>query len=144
MSITSANSTLLIGINNLFSVPQILQGFGSDDAYSIDVVEPVEAIMGVDGIMSSGWMPQIKMMHINLQADSASNTFFEAWYSAQEAAREVYTAFGVLTQPGVSRGYTLTNGVLTGYTPVADGKKVLGARKFSIKWQTALGAPINV
>ncbi len=142
MSITSANSVLMIGVIGLYTIPQQLQGFGVDDAYSMDVVEPAEVLMGVDGVMSSGWVPQIKTMHVNLQADSASNTFFEAWYAAQESAREIFPAFGVLNQDSVGRTYALTNGVLASYTPLAEGKKVLGPRKFMIKWQVAIGAPI--
>jgi len=140
-SITSANSTLFLGVTGLFTVPQQLQGFGADDAYSMEAVENAEVIMGVDGTMSSGWVPQIKTMNITLQADSASNTFFEAWYAAQEAAREIFPAFGNVTQPGVKKTYPLINGVLSNYTPLSESKKVLQPRKFQIKWQVVLGAP---
>lgn len=142
MSITSANSILLIGVTGLYTVPQQLQGFAADDAYSIDSVDTSEVMMGVDGIMSSGWVPQIKVMNVTLQADSASNTFFEAWYAAQEAAREIYPAFGTVLQSAVNRSYVLTNGVLSNYTPLSDAKKVLGPRKFQIKWQAVVGAPV--
>jgi hypothetical protein len=139
-NITSANSVLTLGVLNLFPVPQQLQGFGTDDAYSIDVVEVTESMMGVDAKMSSGWVPQIKTMHVNLQADSASNTFFEAWYAAQEAAQNPYFAFGIITQDSVGRNYVLTNGVLSGYTPLADSKRVLSPRKFSIRWESVIPA----
>jgi hypothetical protein len=141
-SITSANSVLLLGVNGLFAVPQQLQGFATDDMYSMDMVESAEVQMGADGKMASGWVPQIKNMNVTLLANSKSNDFFEAWYSAQEAAREVYTAFGTVVQPGVGKAYILSNGVLTNYTPLAEGKKVLQPRKFQIKWESALGAPI--
>lgn len=141
-TITSANSTLLIGVVGLFTIPQQLQGFGADDAYSMPMVTNAEVIMGVDGVMSSGWIPQIKEMDVTLQADSASNTFFEAWYAAEEAARDKFQAFGTIIQPGVSRTYALTNGVLVGFTPFADAKKVLQPRKFQIKWNLVAGAPV--
>ncbi len=133
-NITSANSVMAIGVIGLFDTPQALDGFGADDAYSIDSVEVTESMMGVDGIMSTGWIPQIKTQHINLQADSPSNTFFEAWYAAQEQARNPYFAFATIIQDSVGRVYSLKNGVLCGYTPIADAKKVLAPRKFSIKW----------
>lgn len=142
MSITSANSILLLGVTGLYTVPQQLQGFGSDDAYSMDPVDNAEVMMGVDGIMSSGYIPQIKVMNVTLQADSASNTFFEAWYAAQEAAREIYPAFGVINQSSIGRSYTLTNGVLSNYAPLSDAKKVLQPRKFQIKWNVVVGLPI--
>ncbi len=141
LSLTSANSTLFLGVVGLYTVPQQLQGFGTDDAYSMDAVDNSEVLMGVDAIQSAGWVPQSKTMHITLQADSPSNTFFEAWYAAQEAAQEIFKAFGTLTQPGVKRTYALVNGVLSSYTPLAEAKKILQPRKFQIRWQTTIGAP---
>jgi len=140
-SITSANSVLFLGVAGLYTVPQQLQGFGADDAYSVEAVEIAEVMLGVDGVMSSGWIPQIKMMNVTLQADSASNTFFEAWYAAQEASKDIYKAFGIIQQPAVSKIYTLTNGVLSNYSPLSEAKKVLQPRKFQIKWNMVLGAP---
>jgi hypothetical protein len=80
-------------------------------------------------------------MNVTLQADSPSNTFFESWYAAEEAAKDALFAFGVVNQPSISRVYTLANGVLTNYTPFAEAKKTLQPRKFQIKWQITLGAP---
>ena len=141
-SITSANSTLLIAVSGLYTVPQALQGFDEDDMYSMDAVETKEVKIGVDGILSAGWIPQIKTMHVTLQADSASMSFFDAWYAAEEAAQEAYFASGIIHQPSISRAYTLTQGVLTNYAPIADAKKILQPRKFQIKWQVSIGAPI--
>lgn len=140
-SITSANSVLMIGVTGLYTVPQQLQGFGADDMYSMEAVENKEVVLGADGVMSAGWIPQIKTMSVTLQADSASNDFFEAWYAAEEAAQDAYFAFGVVTQPAVSKSYTLTRGVLSNYTPLAEAKKVLQPRKFQIKWNVVIGVP---
>lgn len=139
--ITSANSVLALGVAGLFTVPQQLQGFASDDAYAMAAVDTKEVQLGVDGVLSAGYIPQIKILEVTLQADSASNTFFESWYSAEEAAKAPYFAFGVINQPSVSRAYTLTNGVLKNYTPFASAKKVLQPRKFEIHFQVTLGAP---
>jgi len=141
-NITSANSTLALGVVGLFTVPQALQGFSAGDAYSIDTVDISQVLMGVDGVMSSGWVPQIKTMNVTLQSDSLSNTFFEAWYAAQEVAKNTYSAFGVINQPALSRVYTLKNGILSNYAPLADAKEVLQPRKFQIKWELILGSPV--
>jgi len=139
--ITSANSVLLLGVNSLYTVPQQLQGFGQDDAYAMEAVDNKEVQIGVDGNLSAGWIPQIKTMTVTLQADSASNDFFEAWYAAEEAAKSAYFAFGTIVQPAINKMYTLTNGVLSNYTPLAEAKKVLQQRKFQIKWQVVIGVP---
>lgn len=139
--ITSANSVLMLGVSGLYTIPQQLQGFAADDMYSIGAVDTKEVMMGADGVLSAGYIPQIKVMTVTLQADSASNTFFETWYASEEAAKAPYFAFGVINQPSVSRAYTLTNGVLKNYTPIAEAKKVLQPRKFEIHWQVTIGAP---
>ncbi len=139
--ITSANSILSLGVASLFTTPQPLAGFAQDDAYSMPSVETSENYIGVDGIKSSGYTPQLKEMEITLQADSPSVPFFEAWYAAQEASLSQLGAFGTLDQPSIGRTYVLTNGSLKGYTPIAAAKKVLQPRKFSIVFQAALGAP---
>lgn len=141
-NITSANSVLMIGVNSLFVVPQQLQGFAQDDAYDVDPVDNAEVLVGVDGIVSSGYVPQIKMMNVMIQADSPSIDFFEAWYAAEEAAKEKLQAFGVLNQPSISRTYALVKGTLRNYSPVAGAKKVLQPRKFQIAWQSMIGAPL--
>ncbi|WP_347558575.1 hypothetical protein [Robbsia sp. KACC 23696] len=141
-TLTSANSVLLIGVTGLYTVPQQLQGFSEDDMYSMEAVDTAELKMGADGVLSAGWIPQIKTMGVTLQADSDSNTFFEAWYAAQEAAQEILYGFGSVTQTSVGKSYPLLRGVLSSYTPFAEAKKTLQPRKFQIKWQTALGVPI--
>lgn len=141
--ITSSNSVLTIGVLGLFSTPQQLQGFAQDDAYSMPAVETSENMIGVDGIKSSGFLPTLKTMEITLQADSPSIPFFEAWFNAQESGMSQLPAFGTLDQPSVGLSYTLTNGTLKDYMPIAGAKKVLQPRKFSIIWQGASGAPLG-
>lgn len=139
--ITSANSVLMLGVTNLFTVPQQLAGFSADDMYEMAAVDTKEVVMGADGNLSAGYIPQIKVMSVTLQADSASNTFFETIYAAEEAAQTPFFMFGTISQPSVSRIYALTKGVLKNYTPLAAAKKTLAPRKFEIHWQVTLGAP---
>jgi hypothetical protein len=141
MDITSANSVLMLGVTGLFTVPQQLQGFSADDMYEIAAVDTKEVVMGADGNLSAGWIPQVKVMSVTLQADSPSNTFFDSWYAAEEAAQTPFFAFGVINQPSVSRVYTLTTGVLKNYTPLAAAKKTLQPRKFEVHWKLTIGAP---
>lgn len=139
--ITSSNSVLTIGVTDLFPTPVQLQGFAQDDAYSISTIETSENMVGVDGIKSSGFLPTLKEMEVTLQADSPSIGFFEAWFNAQENSQSQLPAFGTLLQPSVGLSYALTNGTLKGFTPIAQAKKVLQPRRFSIVWQGVSGAP---
>lgn len=141
-TLTSMNSVLMIGVTGLYDTAVQLQGFSADDMYEVDPVDTAEVVMGVDGTMSAGWVPQIKTMKVTLQGDSLSNWFFEAWYAAQEAAQDLYFAFGTAVQPGVGREYTLTRGALSNYSPLSGAKKMLQPRSFQIKWNTVIGSPI--
>jgi hypothetical protein len=139
--ITSANSVLALGAQGVFPTPVQLQGFAADDAYSMASVEISENMIGVDGIKSSGFLPTMPEMRVVLQADSTSNDFFEAIYNAGQSAQGTVALFGTLLQPSIGKAYTLTNGTLKGYTPIAAAKKVLQAREFSIVFQGVSGAP---
>jgi hypothetical protein len=141
-SITSANSVYMLAINGLYTVPQQLQGYAADDAFATEAIETSEVTMGVDGILSAGFIFVPIKQDITLQADSASNTLFEAWYTAEQAAREKYFANAIINLPSLNRSYVLTNGVLSTYTPISDAKKVMQPRKFGITWNTVIGAPL--
>jgi hypothetical protein len=141
-TITAANSVLMLAITGLFPVPQQLQGYSADAAFATEAFAPVEVVMGVDGNMSAGWVPIEKKMTIQIMPDSPSAALFDAWYSAQEAARELYWADGSIILPSISREFTMIKGVLSTYTAFPEVAKVLRARSFGITWQSVLPAPI--
>lgn len=139
--LTSANSVLSIGVTGLVDTPVQLGGFAQDDAYSVPNIEVSENLIGVDGVKSSGFIPTLKEMEIVLQADSDSNDFFESWYQAQQQSQSQMNAFGTVYQPSIGKSYALTNGTLKGYSPLAQAKKILQPRKFSIVWGDVSPAP---
>lgn len=141
-TLTSANSVLLLSIKGLFDVPFQLQGFSADDVFGVDDLDIAETMMGVDGKLSAGWVPKEVKQAVFLQADSDSTAFFEAWYQAQQSARELYFATGLARLPSVNRSYVMQKGVLTQYSPIATAKKVLQPRKFTITWEAITAAPV--
>ena len=128
-SITSANSVLMLSITGLYPIPQQLQGFAADDIFDLGDIAPAEAVMGVDGKLSAGFVHVPIQQGIMLQADSDSNDLFDAWFAAQQAAGEVYFANGIIRLPSVQRSFALTKGVLSSYKPAPDAKKTLQPRK---------------
>ncbi len=142
-SITSANAVYTLSITALYNTAQQLQGFAADEIFSTDPLESAEVMMGVDGILSAGFVfVPVKQM-IALQADSASNALFENWWSSQQQIKDVYFANGQITLPSIGRKFTLTQGVLSTYPSVADAKKVLQPRKYGITWQSIVPAIIT-
>lgn len=133
-TLTAANASLALAVTNLFTTPQAIQGFANDEAFSFEDVETSESVMGVDGILSFGWVPVPVVQSITLQANSDSNIFFEDWFAAQLQAGDVLGCSGTVIYPSVGRQYNLVNGVLRQYSPAPEAKKILQPRKYSIVW----------
>lgn len=134
-SITSANAIIQITVANLYPTPQQLQQFSVEDIYDTDDIEPAEVMMGVDGVLTGGWVAAAVKQGFSLMADSPSNDLFEAVYRAQLAARDIYRFGASITLPSLGKAYTCTRGIMTGYKPIADAKKLLQPRKFTITWE---------
>lgn len=140
MDIGASNANLTLVVPPLFTVPQQLQGFGADDVYDLDAITSVETMMGVDGILSGGfvWSPQ--QQSITLMANSESNAFFDTWWAAQASAKTTYPATGVLTLPQLGMKFIQTNGFLTSYK-LPGAKKLIQPRRYGITWNLVVPAP---
>lgn len=141
-TLTSANSVLMLGVEGLFNVPVQIQGYAADDAFTIGDVDMAETVMGVDGKLSAGWIPAIKTLDIMLQADSASNDFFDALIAAESVAREKYVLNGSILVPGISRIFVLTRGFMKTGSVMPASKKILQPRKFTIDFQDIVRSPV--
>ena len=143
MSITSANAVLTLWQPILFPVPQQIQGFGVDDIYDMDEVKIVEELMGVDGVLSFGFVFVAKPQNIMLQADSPSIPFFDVWYLQQVAGLTTYTANGVTILPAIKKKFIMTTGYLIGYKPLPAGKKLLQPQRFRLRFNLSAAIPIQ-
>lgn len=141
MSITAANAVLMLTVPPLFPIPQQLQGFGADDVYDVPSIRSVEVLMGVDGVLSGGFVFVQIPQTITLQADSISNRIFDNWWLQMQAAKDTYIASGLIRLPGISTKFIQTNGQLTGYKPAPGAKKVLQPRTYEITWGSIVPAP---
>ena len=140
-SITSANAVLMLGITSLYATPQQIQGFATDDVFDADPLELAEAIMGVDGKLSAGFVYAAQKMKIALQSDSPSNLIFETWYKNSKAITDVYFANGSITLPSIKRTYTLVNGTMTVFPAVPSAKKILQPRIYELVWESITVSP---
>jgi hypothetical protein len=140
--ITSANATYLLTITGVFSAAQQLQEFAADRAFETAELDVAETLMGVDGVLSGGWVPNPVIQTITLQANSASMVIFETWMEANRLARGVFTATGQITLPSINRSYTMVNGILQRVAPIATAMKILQPRSFAIAWQEVIPVPV--
>ena len=141
MSITAANAVLMLTIPPLFSIPQQLQGFAADDVYDIPTIKSVETMMGVDGVLSGGFVYTEVKQAITLQADSPSNAVFDTWWTQMQAAQDVYVASGLIRLVTLRTKFTQLTGFLTGYKPAPAAKKVLQPRQYEITWGRIVPSP---
>lgn len=140
-SLTAANAVITLAVPFLFPTPIQLQGFAADNVYDLDAVDQVETAMGVDGILSGGFVFNSINQTFVLQADSPSIAFFETWAATQTQAKDVYTANGSTTLPSVGRSYISTKGFLVSMPPMPAAAKTLQPRRFAIRWQSVMGVP---
>jgi len=149
--ITSANVQLALGATGLFSAPQVMQGYSTDDIFDHDMVDMAEVQLGADGIGVAGWVPRLNKMTLHFLAPSpASFAFFEAVQQAQDGGAVFGTPgqpsicylFGTVQYPAIGRKYTLYQGVISRGSAAPDAKRVLSPRAWEITWMPpAQGTP---
>lgn len=134
--ITGANATFIITIPTIFSIPQTLQGFAADDVFGTEPLDSVETRIGVDGLLSAGFVFKEVKLGINLQADSPSNQIFDVWWAQMQAQRATFVAQGVVILPALKTKWVLVNGFLTRYQPIPTVKKLVDPKRFEITWES--------
>ena len=141
-SLTGATAAIQLSITNLFDNPQQIQGFAADDVFSTTPIKSVETLMGVDGIMSAGFVFVEIPQTFSVQADSDSASLFDDWFNAQQVAEDVYFANAVIYLKALGLKWTMTRGVLSSYAPIPDVKKLIQPRKFEITWNKMQPSPV--
>jgi hypothetical protein len=142
-TITSANAVYQLSIPAVFpGGPQTLQGFAADEIYGTDPIDAGETLMGVDGILSAGFVYDIVRQTIVLQADSPSAFIFDTWWTSERAIPEKLPASGTIALPTLGIKYTMPFGFLKSYMSIPDGRRILQPRRFVIHWQQVSFAPI--
>lgn len=141
-TITAANSVFALAVANVFPVPQVLQGYAADDAFTTDAIESVETVQGIDGNLSGGFVFAPYKMKISIMPDSPSLDVFFAWAQYQIAIREVAIASASIALPANSSKYVLSRGFLTSNVAIPGVKKTLQPVEFEITWNSILGGAL--
>jgi len=140
-TITSNNAVFTLTIPLVFPTPQRLQGFSVEDIFSTEPIKAAETQMGVDGILSGGFVFTETKQSITLEANSASNDIFDAWWQAQQTLGDLYTCYGSVSINAIRKRWDMQNGFLTMYPPIPDAGKVLKPRKYEITWNQMIAVP---
>jgi hypothetical protein len=139
--LTAANAIITLSQATLFPTPQQLQGFAADEVTDMDNAKVLEHVMGVDGKLSFGFVFVERMQNITLQADSASNSFFDTINQYQEAGETAYPLTGVIILPAIGLMFNCTNGGLDTYNPMPPVRKIIQPRKYRLVWNRVVARP---
>ena len=98
--------------------------------------------MGVDGIMSAGFVFVPVKQGFTLQADSDSNDVFDIWWNNMQITKSIFYANAVITLIDIGTKWNFTRGALTQYQPLPNAKKLLQPRKYEITWNSINAAGV--
>jgi hypothetical protein len=141
-TITSANSSFALVVPDVFPVPQLLQGYAADDAFTQEAFDLVETRMGVDGILSGGFTPSPKRITVMLQPDSIALNVFLLWKAAMESAKEALIGSSTILYPSISYGFQLGTIFFTNSQGLPSAKKVLEPYPAILTYQDLTSFPI--
>ena len=142
MSLTAANAVLMLSVPPLFPIPIQLQGFAADDVYDVDAVRRAETLMGVDGVLSGGFVWEEVKQTIVFQGDSPSVAIIDQWDQAQLALEDVFNANMSVLLTGVQTMWVCRKGFLMSWAPLPSAKKLIQPRRLMIAWNTTSPAPL--
>lgn len=141
-TITSANSSFALRVPDVFFTPQLLQGYAADDAFTQEAFELVETRMGVDGILSGGYVPSPKKLTVMLMPDSVALDTFILWAQAHVSGREAIIGGALIAYPAISKVFTLGKIFFTNWSGMPSSKKVLEPVAATLTYQDLTSAPI--
>jgi hypothetical protein len=94
-----------------------------------------EVLMGADGKLSAGFVPNPTPQTFTLQADSGSNEVFDFWARQQKVNRTLYKASAIVTIPSIGKSYVCSGGVFQKSKVMPDAAKILQPRQYTVIWE---------
>lgn len=141
-TITSANSSFVLNVPAVFPVPQLIQGYAADDAFTQEAFDITETRMGVDGLLSGGYTPSPKRLTVMLQPDSIALDVFLDWKAAIEAAKETFPGSALIAYPSIGKAFILGVIFFKNSQGMPSAKKVLDPFPAILEYQDLTAAPI--
>lgn len=134
--ITSANSTAVVKVDELFPAGFPLKHYATDQSITSDEETLAEVRTGVDGKQAGGFTPGPTVVHIALEACSESIPYIDRLIKATKSNRKIYGINMVVSLPSIGKTYTYSDGILITAKTMPDGKKVLDPQNFGISFES--------
>lgn len=147
MSLTVANSAFTLTATSvggvpIFPVPVPIEGYSADDAFDTTEVKPNEILMGIDGVLSGGYVAYPTPLMFTLQADSPSILVMDTAIEAMDGVFETIIFGASIAVPGINKLHTFIKGFMTSGKKTPGGKKLLQPQKYEITFQKCISAVI--
>ncbi|WP_432784678.1 hypothetical protein AAEX37_01955 [Oligella sp. MSHR50489EDL] len=130
LTITSANSVLMLRCKGVYDEYVRIRGFQGDNAWGFGESNIAEDEMGVDGLQSIGYTPHTTPWTLYLQANSPSNEVLEnirADFNQNKEARYIDI---IVEIPSIKKRYS-SRGTLISFSGGTSGKKVLAGSQYN-------------
>lgn len=132
LTITSANSVLMVRCAGVYDNYITMQGFQADNAWGFGDANISETRMGVDGKQSMGYTPHEVEWTLHLEANSPSIEHMENIRKDFNANMETRPIDIVVEIPSVKKRYSAT-GALVKLTGGASGQKLLAGSQYTFR-----------
>ena len=134
--ITSSDSVLIMIVQDLYPAGIKLEKFSADNIITNESRQSAETRIGVDGKIAAGWIPAIKTVTINLEADSPSLEFIENIIAKQDLNKKLFEISLDITIPSVSKVYSFKKGYIHDVSDMSNLANVLDPREFTIHFES--------
>lgn len=132
LTITSANSVLMVRCAGVYDNYITMQGFQADNAWGFGDANISETRMGVDGKQSMGYTPHEVEWMLHLEANSESIEHMENIRKDFNANMETRPIDIVVEIPSIQKRYS-AKGALVKLTGGASGQKLLAGSQYTFR-----------
>lgn len=128
LTLTSANSQLLIRCSGIFDTYVKIQGFQVDNAFSMGDQTIGETRAGIDGILSGGYVFNAVDFGVFLEANSPSKSFFSTCTATFKDQKETYPFDFIVEIPSIKKRYTFSGFLASAPSGVSAQKMLAGVQ----------------
>lgn len=128
-TITAANAIVLFSTDNYFPSPIRLSGFSADNIFTFGDATIGETRMGVDGLMSGGWVSHEVPFTIFLEANSESRVHLENFRASCNSRKETERVTFDVTLPSTGRRVT-ASGFMVSHSGGTNAQKLLQGSQY--------------
>ncbi len=135
-NITSANASAILTVESLYPSGIVLEQFSIDQGIIMEDVQYSVSRMGIDGKMTSGFIPSIKSVNIVLEASSPSLVALTQLAEMMVQNKTTYACNLMVEIPALSKSFNFSNGVLESGKIFPENKKVLEPVNFRFQFES--------